>query len=147
MLADQGKPSLLLVEDDEDDAFFFHRTFRKSGAQFRIEHALNGAQAIERLQSALAANSLPRLIFLDLKMPVLNGFDVLTWMRKQSFPAPIPVVVLTGSEEQEDKTRALALGAIEYLVKPVGMGDFERLLAGVFFKEPIPAIHQTGTSP
>jgi len=140
MLTETHKPTLLLIEDEEDDAFFFRRTFNKSGAAFSVCHVSNGAAAMDYLREAASANSLPRIIFLDLKMPVLNGFDVLSWMQKQAFPAAVPVVVLSGSEQQNDKDRARELGATAYMVKPVAVADFNRILREVI---PEPA----GTAP
>src|SRR6185312_10084522 len=121
-------PMLLLVEDDENDAYFFRRKLQQSGLTFEIQRALDGRAAIEFLQKASASNALPSAVFLDLKMPILNGFDVLMWMQKQNFDAPIPVIVLSGSEEQPDMDRARQLGAAEYLVKPVKVADFHHCL-------------------
>ena len=119
-----------MVEDSEDDAFFFRRTLEKSGVSCPLHHVLNGAEAVEFLQDARNGGKqpLPYAIFLDLKMPVLNGFEVLEWMRTQTFPAPIHVIVLSGSEHQDDKARASELGATDYLVKPVRVKDLHRFL-------------------
>jgi CheY-like chemotaxis protein len=65
------------------------------------------------------SGSTPILIFLDLKMPVVSGFEVLEWLRFSGLD-PLPtVIVLSGSNDQDDKGRALNLGAAEYLVKPI----------------------------
>jgi CheY-like chemotaxis protein len=122
------QPVLLLVEDSEDDAFFFCRTFQKSGAGLFIHHVKNGAAAIEFLGQSSAAGSLPRIMFLDLKMPVMNGFELLAWMRKQTYGKQIPVIVLSGSDHQNDIDRASQLGAVCYLVKPATTDDLRRLL-------------------
>ena len=136
-----SKPLVLLVEDSEDDAFFFKRTLQKSGANCFLRHVLDGAAAIGVLKQASISDALefPLAMFLDLKMPVMNGFEVLAWLRAQSFPASMKVFVLSGSNQQEDKERALRLGAAEYLVKPVRVRDFRRLLAEV-----CPAAAETG---
>jgi len=132
MPEDPARPILLLVEDEEDDAFFFERAFKKSATGFSLHHVSNGSAALEYLRNAARPNLLPRIMFLDLKMPALNGFDVLGWMQKQTFPLPIPVVVLSGSEQQKDKDRAYQLGAAHYLVKPVTSGDLDRILQNIF---------------
>lgn len=126
-------PSILLVEDSEDDAFFFKRTLEKSGATCSLHHVCDGAQAVEFLRIALSSHerSLPQTIFLDLKMPVLNGFEVLDWMKTQAFPSSTQVVVLSGSEHPNDKDRAARLGATDYLVKPVKVADLQRILQEV----------------
>lgn len=127
------KPSVLLVEDSEDDAFFFKRTLQKSGHTCVLHRANNGAEAVEFLQTASTSGSeaLPHVIFLDLKMPVLNGFEVLDWLRQQSFASQVRVIVLSGSEQQNDKDRAAELGASDYLVKPVRTGDLDRFLKDI----------------
>src|SRR5437870_399139 len=98
-------PRLLLVEDDENDAFFFTHTLEKSGMTCSLSHVTDGRMAVDFLQKASKEQreSLPRTIFLDLKMPVLNGFEFLAWMRTQTFSASIQVIVLSGSEHETDK--------------------------------------------
>jgi CheY-like chemotaxis protein len=122
------KPVLLLVEDSEDDAFLFQWTFKKSGADFTLRHAVNGAEAVEILRTASTPAALPRLIFLDLKMPVMNGFDVLAWMQNNNFLPQIPVIVVSGSNHPKDKDRVRQLGALDYLIKPVNSDDLQRIL-------------------
>jgi CheY-like chemotaxis protein len=131
MPPDMSKPVLLLVEDSDDDVFFFRRTFQKLGTNYRLHHALNGAVAIEFLREAASADTLPRIIFLDLKMPVLNGFDVLNWMQKQKFAQAIPVIVLSGSDQQKDKDMAFQLGATDYIAKPMKAADLQIFLQHV----------------
>lgn len=124
-------PTLLLVEDSEDDAFFFRRVLQKISRAFHLEHALNGAAAVEFLRKSMASQQgaePPDLIFLDLKMPVLSGFDVLTWIRQQKFSQLPPVIVLSGSDHTEDKKRAMELGACEYLVKPIRLESLKAAL-------------------
>lgn len=130
-------PLLLLVEDSDDDAFFFKRTLDKSGANCSFHHVTDGAQAVDFLQKTSRAEEqgLPHVMFLDLKMPTLNGFEVLEWMKKQTFCSRIQVIVLSGSEFEGDKQRAAQLGATDYLVKPVKVGDLQRLLQDVCPRE------------
>jgi CheY-like chemotaxis protein len=133
MLTETTNANLLLVEDSEDDAYFFKRTLQKSKNSCVVYHVTNGADAIEYLKSASTADSrsLPKVVFLDLKMPVLNGFEVLDWLKTQSFGRKMRVVVLSGSEHQTDKERAAQLGAADYLVKPVKAVDLDRFLRDV----------------
>jgi CheY-like chemotaxis protein len=129
----ETKPNLLLVEDSEDDAFFFKRTLQKSRNNCAVYHVTNGADAIEYLKtiSATDSQSLPKVMFLDLKMPVLNGFEVLGWLQHQTFSRHMRVIVLSGSEHQNDKDRAAQLGAADYLVKPVNAADLDRFLQDI----------------
>jgi len=124
-------PLILLVEDSDDDAFFFERELKKSEVSCSLHHVVNGVGAVEFLQNASKNGELPHTMFLDLKMPVLNGFDVLEWMRTQTFAVPIQVIVLSGSDHEEDKERAAQLGAAEYLVKPIKVRDILRILQHV----------------
>lgn len=135
------KANLLLVEDTEDDAYFFKRTLRKSGLTCALHHVTDGAEAIDFLRNAQKSDSLPSVIFLDLKMPVLNGFEVLEWMQSQNFPAPMRVIVLSGSEHQNDKIRAQQLGASSYLVKPIRIDDLNRHLQDVCPAQPATEAH------
>jgi CheY-like chemotaxis protein len=128
MVTENDAPQLLLVEDDDNDHYFFCRALKRSGLAYTVHHVFHGRAAIDFLQAAAESNTLPQIMFLDLKLPVLNGFDVLAWMQKQTFPAPVPVIVLSGSEQQQDKDRARQLGAVEYVVKPLKVADLERLL-------------------
>lgn len=98
-----------------------------------MHRAANGAEAVDFLQNTSEKDSkaLPCVMFLDLKMPVLNGFEVLDWLRHQTFARQMRVIVLSGSEHQQDKDRAAELGAADYLVKPVRTGDLDRFLKDV----------------
>jgi CheY-like chemotaxis protein len=143
MLMDTTKSDLLLVEDSEDDAFFFKRTLEKSGLGCTVHRVSDGAEAIDFLQSISDARSdaFPKVVFLDLKMPVLNGFEVLDWLQTQPFTLQMQVIVLSGSEHENDKVRAAQMGAKAYLVKPVTTSDLNRFLKGV-----CPANPQVGAS-
>jgi CheY-like chemotaxis protein len=114
--------SLLLVEDSEDDLFFFRRLFAKTGITAALAVATDGQQAINHLARAMAATNgsqpiMPQLIFLDLKLPLKTGFEVLEWIRKQPELSHVVVVILSSSGEQRDVTKAFELGAQGYLVK------------------------------
>src|SRR5690348_7713727 len=113
---------ILLVEDNEDDVFFMRRAFKDAGLKERLEVVRNGEEAIQYLGGTDEfANRerypLPKFVFLDLKMPIMNGFEVLSWLKEQS-QLDIPVAVLSSSPEEQDMKRARALGAACYLIKP-----------------------------
>jgi CheY-like chemotaxis protein len=132
MSTDTSPPVVLLVEDSEDDAFFFERAFEKSGITCSLQRAADGAEAVNFLRNGLASpEQLPRVVFLDLKMPFLNGFEVLEWIATEQFPREMRVIVLSGSDHHEDRSRAAQLGAADYVVKPVRIGDLQRLLADI----------------
>ena len=121
-----GARTVLVADDDENDVLFLRRAFQKAGLSHTIIHARNGQEAISCLTSTGAARLwLPDLLLLDLKMPLVDGFDVLGWLRvissslQQWGPRPVPVVVLSSSSLPQDKEKAKDLGARDYLMKPV----------------------------
>ncbi len=119
-------PSILLVEDSPDDLYFFQRKLRKLAVEHHFQHVGDGGAALQVLGKQARDGRLPDLIFLDLKMPVLNGFEVLRWLRDQAFAWVPPVVVLSGSDEEADRIRAAELGVAGYLVKPVSLEDLSQ---------------------
>jgi CheY-like chemotaxis protein len=123
MRCELSRPLVLLVEDSEDDAFFFRWTLDKCGFACDVTHAVNGASAIDHLAAGLPGGGgrLPDLVFLDLKIPTYNGFEVLAWIHEQHFDPPLDVVVLSGSEHTSDIQRAHLLGATGYYVKPISI--------------------------
>src|SRR5262249_50156824 len=115
---------ILLVEDDEDDQFFMKVALDKAGIRDPLQIANDGREAISYLAGDGAFSDrtlfpLPTIIFLDLKMPYVNGFGVLEWLRTRGNEfSSTPVVVLTSSPEERDQTHAYELGARSYLLKP-----------------------------
>lgn len=114
---------IFLVEDDPNDVFLMERAMSKGNLNLPMRHAKNGRDAIEYLDAAgkqndPAAYPVPSVIFLDLKLPFVHGFDVLRWIKQQSTISKVPVVVLTSSLEAEDQQKAHELGAEKFLVKP-----------------------------
>jgi CheY-like chemotaxis protein len=118
-----GDMHILLVEDSDDDQFFFQRLFAKAGLNAPLAIASDGQQAIDMLAQTLGNGQsrekkpVPSLIFLDLKLPLRSGFEVLQWVRSQPALARTVVVVLSSSAETRDVVRAYELGAQSYLVK------------------------------
>jgi CheY-like chemotaxis protein len=113
-----------LVEDSEDDAFFFRWTMEKSGLPCEITHAMDGAAAVRYLEDALeGAARIPDLVFLDLKLPTFSGFEVLEWIRTRNFSPLLDVAVLSGSEHSSDVARARALGVTAYYAKPLSVAQ------------------------
>ena len=112
----------LLVEDDEDDAFFMQRAFEEARLRNALHVVRNGEEAMDYMAGRNAFSNrgqfpLPNLVFLDLKMPGVDGFEVLSWIRHE-LKSPVPVAVLTSSPEEIDRKRARELGADCYLLKP-----------------------------
>ena len=122
--------TILVADDDQNDVFFLRRAFQKSGLEHSVVHVSDGQEAIDYLRgdagySDRARFPIPALLLLDLKMPKVDGFDVLHWLKERSDLKELPVVVLSSSSREDDIQRARSLGADDYRVKPA---DFEQLL-------------------
>jgi len=118
---------ILLVEDREDDILLIRKAFEKALLTNPVYVVRNGEEAISYLMaeppySNRSEYPLPDLILLDLKMPKIDGFEVLTWIRQQPGIRNLAVIVLTSSEDLRDVNQAYALGANSFLVKPL---DFQ----------------------
>src|SRR5437588_11531143 len=127
--------TILLVEDDENDAFFVRRAFDKTGVVNPLQVVRDGKEALNDLRGegkfAQRDNfPLPGIILLDLKLPFVMGLDVLKWIRQQSDLAPI-VVILTSSAEEKDIATAYRLGANAYLVKPTEMTRLDGMVKSI----------------
>jgi CheY-like chemotaxis protein len=139
-----GRSAILVAEDDLNDAFFLERAFAEAGVEMPRRFVKTGREAIDYLQGnppfdQRAENPRPSLLVLDLKMPIMSGFDVLEWVRKDARLHHIPVVVLSGSEAPEDIKLAYSLGANVYLPKPHRAADLCELLRPVLQKYAVAA--------
>jgi CheY-like chemotaxis protein len=125
------RPLILLCEDNREDAFLLRRAFAKADLACSILDVRNGQQAINYLSgTGLFTNReehpLPDLVVLDLKMPLMDGFEVLAWMQTKPELKGIPAIILSGSAESADVEASQKLGAQEYLVKPK---DWDELIS------------------
>lgn len=128
--------TILIVDDNDDDVFALQRALKKTGTANPQQVVTNGREAIAYLAGNgryvdRAAYPLPFLLFLDLKMPLTDGFEVLGWMREQPQLSQIVVIVLSGSDERKDHQRAYTLGARSYLVKPPTPSDLQQILVSM----------------
>lgn len=124
--------TLLLVEDNEDDAFFLRRALKNAGISQPPVHLPDGREAIAYLAGDGAyadrvAHPLPDIVFLDLNLPYKTGLQVLEWIRQKPELARIVVIALTSSCEQSDLRRAYQLGANSYIVKPASADELTEI--------------------
>jgi len=122
-------PPILVVEDEEDHARLIKRALNSVGKMINeIEHVANGQEALDYLKRegkyADMETVLPALILLDVKMPMKNGFEVLEEIKSHPELKKIPIVMLTTTSTSEDISKALLLGANDYIVKPLKFNDF-----------------------
>jgi DNA-binding response OmpR family regulator len=116
---------ILLVEDDPDHEALAIRALRKANVANEIQVAHDGAEALEYLTAASSgAKPLPQLVLLDLKLPKVDGLEVLRRIRAADKTALLPVVVLTSSDEEKDIVSSYRLGVNSYIRKPVNFTDF-----------------------
>jgi CheY-like chemotaxis protein len=119
-MSDKGQWIVLLVDDSEDDRGLFTYSFHRAGISGRIIEAEDGDAAIQTLEEARrSAVQWPHAMFLDLKMPVRDGFEVLSWFKETVPDRPLDIYVLSGSNVPSDMQRARDLGAHGYLTKPI----------------------------
>ena len=127
---------ILVAEDNPDDAELLKCALRQAGSTHPIQIVTDGRDAIRYLQADAPYSDrvrfpFPRLIFTDLKMPYLTGFDVLKWLRLHPDCHVIPVIVFSASAQESDLKEAYRLGANCYLVKPTG---FEKTVEGTHIR-------------
>jgi CheY-like chemotaxis protein len=128
----ENPQTILLIEDAEEDVFFFRMALRKCGLAAKLEVLSDGEAAWDYLKNPEKRRGLS-VVFLDLKLPLMTGFEILERLRREEILLECPVVVLSGSCEDVDKERAKTLGVSEYLVKPITAKMLNRFL-------PCPAI-------
>jgi len=125
---------ILLAEDNESDAELTIRALRKNNLANKLVHLKDGADALDFLfaQGNYAYRDIqnaPKVILLDLKMPKVNGIEVLEKIKSDSRTQKIPVVMLTSSKEDPDIQRCYKLGVNSYVVKPVTFEEFVKAVS------------------
>jgi two-component system response regulator len=116
--------TILLVEDNQTDAFLTRRALTRSKIPHRLVLAQDGVEALDYLSSfgvrnAAKTETLPDVVLLDLKLPRIDGLQVLKIIRSNENTRSLPVLVVTSSSEESDMTAAQQLGATCYTVKPI----------------------------
>lgn len=119
----ESTDTILLVEDDPNDVFFMKRALKRANITNPLQVANDGQEAINYLSGVdkyadRARFPVPGIIFLDLKLPYKNGFEILTWIRNAPQLETTPVIVLTSSSEERDIAECQRQGARTFLVKP-----------------------------
>ena len=127
-MPDTPEIDILLVEDNPNDAELTQRAFRKSDVDVRLAIVRDGAEALDYL---FGGKPRPKVVLLDLKLPKIDGIDVLRRIRAGERTRTIPVVVLTSSQEERDIVECYELGANSYVVKPVDFDRFYRTVSDI----------------
>jgi two-component system response regulator len=125
---------ILLIEDNMDDAALTIRALKKNNVINNILHVEDGAQALDFIFSEgayadRAETTTPKLILLDIKMPKINGLQVLRRLKSDERTKNIPVVMLTSSKEDPDIKKCYELGVNSYIIKPVDFENFQSAIS------------------
>jgi len=123
---------VMLVEDNPDDVAFTKRVLKFNGLDSNLVLAADGNEAIAGLERLADEKRLPDLILLDINLPDISGIDLLTRIKRDSRFSQIPVVILTGSNVDDDIQRSYDLGASTYLVKPISNDALMLALENLF---------------
>jgi two-component system response regulator len=131
---EQQEIEILLIEDNPYEAELTIRTLKKHNLASKLLHLDDGAEALDFLfsksQSGTTANLFnPKLILLDLKLPKVDGLEILRKMKEDERTKMIPVVILTSSKEEKDIVESYKMGANGYIVKPVNFESFARTIS------------------
>ena len=140
-LVTASSPIILLAEDLEDDVIIVRKALVQAFVDNPLRVVRDGEEAISYLGGVgkfgdRSEFPLPGLLLLDIKMPRVDGFEVLQWVRSQPQFRKLPVIILTSSEELHDMKRAYQLGANSFLLKPLNFKDARQI--GHFLPSPSP---------
>ncbi len=137
-MIDTNYIEILLVEDNPRDAELMIRALKKRNLVNRLFHVIDGVEALDFLfhrgNFAEKQNTAsPKVIFLDLKLPKMNGLEVLKEIKSNEKTKRIPVVIVTSSQQDPDIKRSYELGANSYIVKPVNFESFSEVMSNLGF--------------
>src|ERR1700749_234687 len=135
---DDNKVEILLVEDNPHDAEMTIRTLKKINLANKLIHLKDGAEALDFIFAKGAyidrsINDRPKVILLDIKMPKVDGIEVLRQIKSDPNTKTIPVVIMTSSKEEQDIITSYNLGVNSYVVKPVDFEGFAKAVSELGF--------------
>ena len=128
-----NRKAILVADDSAEDAFILKRAFERAGMTAPIHFVKDGQELIDYLTGTAGfadrqSHPMPRVVLLDLKMPRLDGFDVLRWLQHQPKFRRLIVTVLSSSDESTDVNTAYDLGANSYVVKPGSLSGYANIV-------------------
>jgi len=141
--------TVLHVDDDPNDTTLLQVACARAAVDFQLQNIGDGTEVIDYLNGAgkyadRERYEIPGLVLLDLKMPRATGWEILKWIRAHAVLKNLPVIVLSGSELQEDKLRAFQGGATSYLVKPPNFASLVDMVKDIGAQLPILPQPQVG---
>ncbi len=135
---DDSRIEILLVEDNPHDAEMVIRSLKKANLANRLIHVKDGAEALDFIfaKGSFAGRQIenkPKVILLDIKMPKVDGIEVLRQIKSNEYTKTIPVVIMTSSKEEQDVVTSYDLGVNSYVVKPVDFEGFAKAVTELGF--------------
>lgn len=129
---------ILIIDDSQNDVELMIRSLKKINLANKLVHLKDGVEGIDFIfckgkYASRDFNNQPKVILLDLKMPRMNGLEVLEKIKAHEHTKALPVVILTSSKEDPDVRRAYELGVSSYIVKPVDFDNFSKAVAELGF--------------
>jgi CheY-like chemotaxis protein len=124
--------TILMIEDNSADADMIKRILRKSDPNVKIDMAKDGEEALEFIKAWENGTPVPLVILLDLKLPKVDGLEVLTALKTHEKFKVLPVVVLTSSNELRDIRRAYEIGANSYILKAIDFDQFSQAVTMIY---------------
>ena len=112
------EPHILVVDDDQEDHDILLEYFRNCGKDEHVKFFRNGLEALNYLLDIPSNPMLPKLIVLDLNMPIMNGKQTLLQIKQNKRLKDIPVIIFSTSENEGEKRKCMSFGAVDYIVKP-----------------------------
>ncbi|MBU3025226.1 response regulator [Zobellia galactanivorans] len=122
---------LAYADDDEDDRMFFAEAVQDIYPEVEMKLFSNGKLLLNHILSALTTGIIPKIIFLDLNMPVMNGFECLVQLKKNDLLNKIPVIIYSTSSFEEDRRKTLDMGALYFLTKETSLDKMHSQLKEV----------------
>jgi two-component system response regulator len=119
---------ILLVEDNPDDEMLTLRALEKNNIENRVVVARDGAEALGILFGQSGSGIHPSLVLLDLRLPKLDGLEVLSRLRSEARTKLVPIVIFTSSDEEQDIQRSYSLGANSYIRKPIDFSQYSEAI-------------------
>jgi CheY-like chemotaxis protein len=118
---------ILIVDDDVEDHMMLDEYFKDVGISDKVTFLKNGQMALQYLEAIEDVSELPKLLVLDLNMPIITGSQVLLQIKQTPRLKNIPVIIFSTSENENEKRKCLSFGALEYLVKPITWEEGARI--------------------
>ncbi len=120
---------ILVVDDDLEDHMILQSFFSEAGLDDIVRYRENGQEALFFLETIGDDTLLPRLIVLDLNMPILNGTQTLLRLKQTPRLKSIPVIIFSTSQNETEKRKCLSLGAVDYMVKPLTLEEGRQIIS------------------